>query len=71
MKVNRTELRVKTLAFWHPDTLHSTRTLDYLEPRSENMQQRPSGVETVYTRYPKTSKRRSTDLFTRLRDQLM
>ena len=65
------EARKRTLGEEHPDTLHSIHTFKYFKQSSENIQQRPSGVETFHTRYSETSKRRSANFLTRLRNKLI
>ena len=55
------EVSKKTLGEKHPKTLHSMHTLEYFKQSPENIQQRPSGVETFHTRYSKTLKRRSNN----------
>ena len=65
------EVYKRTLGKEHRSTLNSIHTLECFKQSSENMQQRPSGVEMFHTRYSETPKRRSTKFFTRLRHKLI
>ena len=65
------EVYKRTLGEKHPETLHSMHTLECIKQRSENIQQRPSGVETFHTRYSKTLKGRSNNFLIRLRNKLI